>query len=456
LSVANVLQITLLFAWLAAQWAMAQATGAIRGKVTDVSGAAILGAVVSVTAENGNQRTTVTDGEGSFQISSLPPGDYRVKISANGLSDWTAEHVPASVNAEGHLVLAVMDVAPTVTSVTVGVPPEELATQQLKQEEKQRAFGVFPNYFVTYEQNPAPLSAKQKLHLGVKTLLDPTTFALAGVSAGIQQAQNSYHQYGQGAEGFAKRYGAQYATGVAGLLMGGVLMDSLVRQDPRYFYSGRGTRGQRFRYALGTAFLGKGDNGKWQPPYSDLAGMVVSAELSQTYLPGSRTQYTLLGRSLMFRFAGRVALNLSEEFFFKKVTTNVPPDQSVSNRPVLREGTPVPLIAVDGLEAGGITTGKTVSFVLARDLTVDGKVVAKTGDVASGQVGQVSTARTAGEASNVGLEQVRLRAGNVDVPLRSSQVRGAVNSMQYKELPGSGKIEVTLYVAQNVLFPEDQ
>jgi hypothetical protein len=41
---------------------------------------------------------------------------------------------------------------------------------------------------------------------------------------------------------------------------------------------------------------------------------------------------------------------------------------------------------VDGFSGDGATTGKTVSFVLARDLTVDGKVVAKTGNVAAGQV----------------------------------------------------------------------
>ncbi len=458
LSISSVLQVTFVFACLAGQWAMAQATGTIQGKVTDVSGAAILGAVVTVQAADGsgNQHTTVTDGEGAFQVSSLPPGNYNVKISANGLSDWTATNALASVSGGGHPLLAVMNVAPTATTVTVGVPPEEVAREQIKREETQRAFGVFPNYFVTYEKHPAPLTTAQKLHLGIKTILDPTTFALAGVTAGIQQEQNSYHQYGQGAKGFAKRYGAQYATGAVGIVVSGVMMDSLLRQDPRYFYSGQGTRGQRFRYALRTSFLTKGDNGKWQPPYSDLVGMVVSAEIANTYLPGSRTQYTLLGRSLMFRFAGRIALNLGEEFFLKHVTTNTPPDQVAANLPILGEGTPVSLIAVDDVSTGGLMAGKTVTFVLAKDLAVNGKVVAKTGTIASGQVTQVRAAQAADQASNVGLEQVKLQTGNISVPLRSNRMRGTAKSMQYKELPDSGKVEVTLYVAENVRFPEDQ
>ena len=75
-------------------------------------------------------------------------------------------------------------------------------------------------------------------------------------------------------------------------------------------------------------------------------------------------------------------------------------------------------------------------------------------NVASGQVAQVSAAKAPGEG--VALERLTLHTGNVNVPLRSSQVRGVVNPMQYKELPESGKVEVTLFVAEDVQFPEGQ
>jgi hypothetical protein len=35
-------------------------------------------------------------------------------------------------------------------------------------------------------------------------------------------------------------------------------------------------------------------------------------------------------------------------------------------------------------------------------------------------------------------------------------VRGGVNPMQYKKSPESGKVEVTLFVAENVQFPDRQ
>jgi Carboxypeptidase regulatory-like domain len=430
----------------------AQETSSIQGKVTDSSGAPILGAVVTVEG-GGDSRTTVTDIEGAFQISLPRPGNYNVKISASGLSDWTAENVAASAAPEAKLLLAVMQVAPTVTTVTVGLSPEELAQEQVKRETQQRVMGIIPNYFVAYG-DAAPLSPEQKLDLSLKTLIDPATFAAVGLTAGIQQIKNSYHQFGQGSEAYAERFGAAYGTAATNLLITSFLAESVLHQDPRYFYSGQGTKKQRAWYAIKSAFMTKGDNGKWQPPYAGVLGAVGAAELSNLYYPGSRTQYTLLGRSLMFHFAGLIGLNLGEEFFLKKLTSHTPAD-SATNVPTLREGTPVKLIAVEGFGPQAVSDGQTVTFVLADELTQRGRVLARTGEVASGVVTQVSAGNTPDAAGSVALQNVMLRAnGNVTVPLRSNQARGAATPVQYKELPGSGKVEVTLFVAKDVALPE--
>lgn len=448
--------LTVLAFLIAGYGALAQGTGSIDGKVTDASGAPILGAVVTVTGADGNSHMTATGGDGGFHITSLAPGQYSVKISANGLSDWTASNVPASIAPESRPLLAVMQVAPTVTTVTVGLPQEEVAQQQLNQEVKQRVLGVLPNYYVAYNNHAAPLAPKQKLHLGLKVLFDPATFAAVGVTAAIQQKENSYHQYGQGAQGFAKRFGAEYLSAADAVLITSVLADSVLHQDPRYFYSGQGTVADRAWYAFKSAFRAKGDNGSWQPPYAGLIGTLAAAEIAETYHPGSRTQYTLIGRTLMYRFAGLVGLNLFEELLLKKLTTHAPEDQSAANVTVLREGTPVTLIAVEGFGAQAAKAGQTATFVLARDLTQSGEVLAKAGDVASGLVAQVSAGETPGGAKRVALQRVTLRAGNVNVPLRSGQVRGSAVPVQYKVLPGSGKVEVTLFVAENVDFPRSQ
>jgi hypothetical protein len=51
---------------------------------------------------------------------------------------------------------------------------------------------------------------------------------------------------------------------------------------------------------------------------------------------------------------------------------------------------------------------------------------------------------------------VRRGLGTRNVPLRSNQVRGAATPVQYHELPGSGKVEITLFVAEDAAFPETE
>ncbi len=449
----NFVALALLFA---GRYALAQATGSIQGKVTDSTGTPILGAVIAVQDPDGKSYLTVTDIDGAFQMASLPLGRYSVKISAGGMADWTASDVPASPTLELKPLLAVMQVATAVFSVTVGPSPKDMAEEQLKSEVQQRFLGVIPNYYVAYEKHPAPLSPKQKFHLAFKTLIDPATFAAVGITAGIQQSMNSYYQFGQGSEGYAKRFGAAYGSAATNLVITSVAADSVLHQDPRYFYSGEGTKAQRAWYAVKSAFRAKGDNGKWQPPYAGLIGAVAGAELSQLYYPGSRTQYTLLGRSLMFHFAGLVGLNLAEELLLKKLTTHRSKPEAAVKGSVLREGSPVVLIAVDGFGPQGATAGQKVTFVLAEDLTRDGTVFASTGDVASGLATQVNAGSTPSVVETIVLDKVTLLAGNVNIPLRSNQVRGAATPVQYEVLPESGKIEIKLFVAADVGFPEKQ
>ena len=445
--------LTILALTFGVQSAPAQATGSIQGQVTDPSGAPIFGAVVTVEGSGGSN-TTVTDIEGAFRISLLPPGNFNVKISASGMSDWTAENVAASA-ADTKPLLAVMQLAPTVTSVTVGLSPKELAEEQVKRETQQRVAGIIPNYFVAYD-NAAPLSPQQKFSLSFKTLIDPATFAAVGITAGIQQIRNSYYQFGQGSEAYGERFGAAYGTTVTNLLFTSVLGASVLHQDPRYFYSGKGTKKQRAWYAIESAFRAKGDNGKWQPPYASVTGTIAAAEISQLYYPGYRTQYTLIGRGLMFHFGGVIALNLGQEFFLKKFTSHAPRG-SAASAPTLREGTPVKLIAVDGFASQGVVGGQTVTFVLAEELTQSGRDLARTGDLASGVVTEVTAGNSPDAAGSVALQKMMLRTdGNVSVPLRSNQVRGAATPVQYHELPGSGKVEITLFVAEDVAFPETE
>ena len=219
----------------------------------------------------------------------------------------------------------------------------------MKAEEKQRLLGVFPHYFVTYDPNAAPLNAAQKFQLGWKTVLDPITILSSAIGAGIQQARNSYHEFGQGMEGYGKRFGAQYADGVNGVIIGGVIMQAVFHQDPRYFYKGTGSVRSRALYAIATAFVRKGDRGHWQPDYSDVLGSLAAGEISTLYYPASSRAGLRLFHGVLWDLGGRAAGNLFEEFFSRKITTHVPKAAMALSKPILREGSPVSLISVQSI-----------------------------------------------------------------------------------------------------------
>lgn len=79
-----------------------EATGKIIGIVTDPQGAVVVGAKVTVTNE-GTQTTqvtrdTLTNTEGSYQISSLPIGTYRVTIERTGFKTYVSGENKLQIN----------------------------------------------------------------------------------------------------------------------------------------------------------------------------------------------------------------------------------------------------------------------------------------------------------------------------------------------------------------------
>jgi hypothetical protein len=424
-------------------FAQTAAAGAIDGVVKDGSGSAVAGAIVTLdTAASTGQRTTVADDAGAFHFSGVAPGNYKVTIAANGFAAWTADVAEGSDESPAALA-AVLQVAPVSTTVDV-LPPHELATEQLKTEEKQRVLGVFPHFLVTYDPNAAPLTAGQKFHLGFKTLVDPVTLLGTGIDAGIQQAQNKYPEFGQGVEGYAKRFGARYTSHISGVMIHHVILQAVFHQDPRYFYKDTGSFRSRVWYSIWTAFVCKGDNGRWQPDYSDVIGGAAASQVSRLYYPYTSRPWLRLFHNVLAGFGGRAEDHLMEQFVVRRFTTHTRKLAGMF-RKVLAEGTAAPLVSVEDLSAGPMT------FMLASDLEADGATVAKVGAIAEGQVSYAGGMSGAGEAVRWRLEHVHLKVGNVDVPLRSNQAKGGDGALAYRQLEGSGRIALVLYVAEDVV-----
>jgi hypothetical protein len=164
---------------------------------------------------------------------------------------------------------------------------QEKAEQQLRQQEKQRIAGVVPNFNVSYNSDAAPLSRKQKLHLAFRTATDPVSFVVAAFDAGLSQAEDDFTGYGQGAQGYAKRFGASYADNFDGTMLGNAIFPILLKQDPRYFRRGEGSFTSRFLYSISTTVWCKNDSGSHGPNYSNILGNLAAGGISNLYYPAS-------------------------------------------------------------------------------------------------------------------------------------------------------------------------
>jgi len=163
----------------------------------------------------------------------------------------------------------------------------EKAEEQLKKQEKQRVMGVMATFNTTTDPNAVPLSSEQKFKLFFRSSTDPWPFLLAGVVSGIGQANNSYPEWGQGAQGYAKRYGAAYSDAFIGNFFGNALLPSILHEDPRYFQKGTGRPIGRFLWAASSTFWCKRDNGHWGPNYANVGGNLIGAAIARAYYPAS-------------------------------------------------------------------------------------------------------------------------------------------------------------------------
>ena len=301
----------------------------INGTIVDQSGAVIAGAQVRLKVGDQSLTQEVLSGaDGGFSFFNIPPGPFQLVITSAGFATQTFSGTLHSgeVYAVPQITLAV---AAASANVQVGLSQDEVAEQQIKAEEKQRVLGMIPNFYVSYVPNAAPLTSKQKFELAWKTTLDPFTFVLVGGSAGLEQAENAFSGYGQGAQGYAKRYGAGYGDTVTGTFIGGAILPSLLKQDPRYFYKGSGSTGSRILYAIANSVICKGDNRRWQANYSSILGSLAAGGISNLYYPASSRGAGLTFEGTAIGIGYSAFSNLFQEFLLRKLTPKTPTNTPV-------------------------------------------------------------------------------------------------------------------------------
>ena len=157
---------------------------------------------------------------------------------------------------------------------------------------------------MSYVPNAAPLTAKQKFRLAWKTTSDPVTFLAVGALAGVDQATDRWGAYGQGAEGYARRFGATYGNVFIGTFLGGAVLPSVLKQDPRYFYKGS---------IVGNFAAGGISNLYYPPNDRNGAGVVLS--------------------NALIRIGETAVANVFQELIIPKLTPNLPSRRRAQSQP---------------------------------------------------------------------------------------------------------------------------
>lgn len=238
--------------------------------------------------------------EASLTLPDNPSPQVQTPDSQNSSTKQTKSGAPAPTGQSS-------------TSNSTQTNPPLTAEQQLKLQEKQRIMGVMAAFNTTQNHNALPLSPRQKFQLFFKSATDPWPFALTAVVAGISQADDDFAEYGQGVQGYAKRYGAAYTDYFTGNFFGNAVLPSLLHEDPRYYQRGHGKIITRALWAAGSTGWCKRDDGTWGPNYANVTGNLIGAAISNVYYPAEqRTVGDTIQRGVTVTIEGAIGAELIE------------------------------------------------------------------------------------------------------------------------------------------------
>jgi hypothetical protein len=291
----------------------------ILGTVTGIDDAPVSAASITLEAtDSSNIRRAESNDNGFFEIVGIPPGHpYHVTVNADGFEKWESSVILLEAGEIKTLDISKLPIEEVQTNITVRPEDsEKIATEQIKAEEHQRGFLIIPNFYTLYSPNPEPLTAKLKFSLAFRVARDPFTLGGVTVLAGIDQAADS-PKFVEGSRGYGERFAANYANALTDIMLDGAILPAILHQDPRYFYQGTGTNRSRALHVISSLFVAKGDNGRWQPNYSEIGGDLASSAISNLYYPKSNRGVGLVLRGFAVNTAVHLTVRVLDEFVFR-------------------------------------------------------------------------------------------------------------------------------------------
>jgi len=170
--------------------------------------------------------------------------------------------------------------------------------------------------------SPGSLSSLQKFELFLDKSISPPQILSSAAAAGISQARDTLPGYGQGGDGYAKRFGSSMATGASSHFFGTFLLPAILHDDPRYFVKLHAGFKARVAYALRRAVVIRKDDGRETFNVPGIVGPLLAEGLANTYLPDSERTAGKTFERYGIRIGFSAANNLLKEYWpsiFKKL-----------------------------------------------------------------------------------------------------------------------------------------
>ena len=232
-------------------------------------------------------------------------------------------------------------------------PTPQTPTQQTDQNQKSElkhsieVLGKRSIFFPELAHERKPLTSKQKFQLAVDETIAPSRFLGSAFTAGIGQARDSLHDYGQGWEGYGKRYGSSVASNASNHVFGAALLAALTHVDPRSFVKLFGSPKNRILYAMSRVVITRTDEGAPTFNWSNVMGGLMAESLAVSYLPDSERTAGKTFSRFGIRMGFAALDNVVKEYWptiFKSLRINkiIPPERSDPGTVTPQVGPPAP------------------------------------------------------------------------------------------------------------------
>ena len=189
-----------------------------------------------------------------------------------------------------------------------------LATPATPPQDK-RIFGVMPNNRTTEASLPfARISAKRKMTIAYKDSFDWPVYPTAAAFAALYQLEDQNPSFGQGMQGYAKRFATSYGDQMLGNMMTEGIVPSLTHEDPRYFRLGEGSTKSRIWYALTRIVVTRTDSNGRTFNFAEVGGNALAVATSNAWYPDTRTASDN-AQKLAIQIATDAFANVAKEFW---------------------------------------------------------------------------------------------------------------------------------------------